>query len=237
MVAYEGVCDQEMKPKLKPQMNLLGRDVSSHIPDGSADLVRMPPEHQNLWQFAKPYLSVRDNDVHTLYSYGIANSLCDEHPEADREVVLSAMLLHDTGWSSIAEDEILEAISPDGGRRDLVRLHEREGVRIAEDILIKTGCDATRVERILDIISEHDSLREAKNIEDAIVKDSDKLWRITPHGVDTVMDWFGLTREGAVRLIASRVHGYLHTDAARVMAKALGAVAAIDISPERIVLE
>ena len=226
-----------MMPKLSPETNLLGRDVSVHIPSGIANLARMPPEHQNIWQLAKQYLRVRNNDVHTLYSYGIAQILCDEHPEADREVVLPAMLLHDTGWSSVSEGEILEAITPDGGRPDLVLLHEREGVRIARDVLTQSEWDPVRILRILDIISEHDSLREAKSIEDAILKDSDKLWRITPHGVDTIMDWFGLSREQATRLIASRVHGYLHTDAARVMAKVLGSVAAIDSSAERIVLE
>ena len=62
------------------------------------------------------------------------------------------------------------------------------------------------------------------------------MWRLTPHGVDTVMEWFGLTREQAHRLIGSRVHQHLFTDAARTMARALAAVAWVDSSPQRVML-
>lgn len=33
-------------------------------------------------------------------------------PEADRDVMLPAILLHDTGWSRVPEGEVLEAIRP-----------------------------------------------------------------------------------------------------------------------------
>lgn len=57
------------------------------------------------------------------------------------------------------------------------------------------------------------------------MKDTDKPWWLTPHGVITVMDWFGLTREQAHRLIASWVHDHLLTNTGRTMARVLGAVA------------
>jgi hypothetical protein len=62
---------------------------------------------------------------------------------------------------------------------------------------------------------------EALSIEDAIVKDSDKTWRLSPHGIDTVMDWFGLDRGQALRLCSPRVHGHLFTAEAQAMARAL----------------
>ena len=68
------------------------------------------------------------------------------------------------------------------------------------------------------IIDGHDSRREALSLDDALVRDADKLFRLTPHGVDTVMEWFGLSRGQAHRLIGSRVHEHLFTDAARTMA-------------------
>ena len=42
-------------------------------------------------------------DGHTAFSYGLASALCDLHPEADRDVVLPATILHDTGWSRVPE--------------------------------------------------------------------------------------------------------------------------------------
>lgn len=134
------------------------------------------------------------------------------------------------------EPEILEAIAPGGGRPDLVLRHEKEGARIASEVLADVGWDAERTERIVAIVDGHDSRREAISLDDALMKDADKLWRLTPHGVDTVMGWFGLTREQAHRLIASRVHDHLLSEPGRVLALGLAAVASIDVTPQRIAL-
>lgn len=192
--------------------------------------------HDVIWRLAAPYLAVRSNDAHTLYSYGLARALVDLHPEADPEVVLPAILLHDTGWSQVPPDDVLAAIAPGGNRPDLVLLHEKEGARIAQEILEEVGHDTDRVGEIVGIVDGHDSRREALSLNDALVKDADKLWRLTPHGVDTVMDWFGLSREQAHRLIGSRVHDHLFTDGARAIARGLAAVAWVDTSPQRVIL-
>ncbi len=225
-------------PKLRPTSNQYGRDVTGRIP--SADAVvgvnALPPSHDAIWKLAAPYLSVRNNDEHTIYAYGIAQALTDLHPGCDPEVVLPAILLHDTGWSQAPQDEVLTAIAPGGGRPDLVLLHEKEGARIAREILTRLGHDATRAEEVVAIIDGHDSRVEALSLNDALVKDADKLWRLTTHGVDTVMEWFGLSRDEAHRLIGSRVHGHLFTDVAGTMARVLAAAAWVDASPQRVAL-
>jgi HD superfamily phosphodiesterase len=185
---------------------------------------------------AAPYLTVRDNDGHTVYAYGIARALIDLHPDADPEVVLPGIILHDTGWSQVPPNEVLSGIAPGGNRPDLVIMHEKEGARIARGILASVGHDAGRTDEIIEIIDGHDSRLEALSLNDALLKDADKLWRLTPHGVDTVMNWFGLNRQEALVLIASRVHDHLFTDAARTMAGVLSAIASIDVTPQRIAL-
>ncbi len=227
-----------MLPQLTPTRNDLGRDVTAHLPaaDGLRGVYALPAAHGAIWERALPYLQVRDNDGHTIYAYGLGRALVDLTPDADPEVVLPAILLHDTGWSQVPEPEILEAIAPGGGRPDLVLRHEEEGARIAREVLTDVGWDAERTERIVAIVDGHDSRREAISLDDALMKDADKLWRLTPHGVDTVMNWFGLTRGEAHRLIASRVHDHLLTDAGRTLALALAAVASIDTTPQRIAL-
>lgn len=227
-----------MLPSQRPHENQLGRDISAAVPtaDEVVGVVELPEHHARIWQLAEPYLKVRSNDGHTIYAYGLARALVDLHPEADPEVVLPAVILHDTGWSQVPEAEVLEAIAPGGGRPDLVIRHEKEGARIAAVVLAEVGHDEVRTERILQIIDGHDSRREALFLDDALMKDADKLWRLTPHGVDTVMDWFGLDRDQAHRLIASRVHDHLLTDAGRTMARVLAAVTSVDSLPERVAL-
>lgn len=101
-------------------------------------------------------------------------------------------------------------------------LHEKEGARLAAGILVEAGHDAELVPRILEIIDGHDSRKEQLSIEDAIVKDADETWRLSPHGVDTVMEWFGLDRGQALRLCSQRVLGHLFT--AEAMARVFSAL-------------
>lgn len=225
-------------PRQEPTANHLGEDVSSFLPDPSSvpGTGGFRPEDHDVWTLAVEHLHVRSNDAHTAYSYGLAAALCDLHPEADRDVVLPAIILHDTGWSRVPEGEVLEAIRPGGGRHDLVIRHEKEGAAIATDVLARLGRDPGRSTEIVEIIDGHDSRAVALSLNDSLVKDADKLWRLTPHGVDTVMDWFGLTREQALVLIGARVHDHLFTEAGRTMARGLAAVARIDTVPERLAL-
>ena len=222
-------------PRQYSDENQCGHDVTGYLPDAATvpGTTGFRPEDDAVWQLAVEHLHVRSNDGHTAYSYGLAAALCDLHPDADPDVVLPAIILHDTGWSRIPEDEVLEGIRPGAKRPDLVIRHEKEGAAIAADVLARLGHDAHRTANIIAIIDGHDSRLTALSLDDALVKDADKLWRLTPHGVDTVMDWFGLTREQAHVLIGSRVHDHLFTDAARMMARAFAAVARIDSTPQR----
>ncbi|WP_320537142.1 HD domain-containing protein [Pseudarthrobacter sp. IC2-21] len=219
--------------KLQATANHFGTDVTAGIeaePDG---VITLAPHLAALWELAAPFLDVRNNDAHTLYAFGLASALLDAHPEADAAVVLPAIMLHDIGWSQVPPSEVLAAIAPGGGRPDLVLLHEKEGARLGAELLGKSGYDAAKIPAILDIIDGHDSRREALSIEDAIVKDADKTWRLSPHGIDTVMDWFGLDRGQALRLCSQRVHGHLFTDEAKAMARALSALESVTAWPQR----
>ena len=97
------------------------------------------PEDEPLWAEARPYLDVRNNDEHTLVAYGVAKALLSQLPEAEADVVLPAILLHDVGWKRIPPDLLLAAIGRNPTRRDLVFEHERHSVVIARDILNRHG--------------------------------------------------------------------------------------------------
>lgn len=225
-----------MLPKLSPVENQFGKSVEAFVPTEVTGVFGLDGLHLEIWKRAEPHLKVRNNDAHTLYAYGLARAICELEPESNADVVLPAILLHDTGWSRVPDERVLAAISPGGGDPEAVRMHEREGVQIAEEVLGELEFAHETVSEVLDIISEHDSMKASKSLNDAIVKDADKLWRLSPHGIDTVMEWFGLDRAAANRLCSARVHDFLHTIPARAMARAFAAVASVDTVPQRIEL-
>ena len=91
------------------------------------------PRDLPLWEAARPYLDVRNNDEHTIVAYGVAQTLLDLTPEADESVVLPAIVLHDVGWKKIPEELLLLAIGRKPTRLDLVREHELHSVEIARE--------------------------------------------------------------------------------------------------------
>ncbi|MDO5744614.1 MAG: metal-dependent phosphohydrolase [Micrococcaceae bacterium] len=219
--------------KFDPLANHLGHDTSSHIPPPGTGLFEAHPLLGEIWEQARGLLAVRDNDAHTLYSLSLAAALLTGESAADASVVLPAMMLHDIGWSSVDPALVLSAIAPGGGRPDLVLQHERQGSRLAAGILDSLGVDESLIQRVTEIIDGHDSRPHALNPEDEIVKDADKLWRLTPHGIDTIMDWFGLSREKALGLCASRVLGKLFTPQATAIARGLLAVEQANLFAQR----
>lgn len=146
------------------------------------------PQDEVLWAEARPFLDVRNNDEHTLVAYGVAKALLAALPEAEEDVVLPAILLHDVGWKRIPPDLLLAAIGRNPTRKDLVYEHERHSVVIARDILTRHGVG--RVEEILAIIDGHDTTHEARSLNDAVTKDADKGWRTTPHGMRIIRGWY-----------------------------------------------
>ena len=184
--------------KVNPRANHYGIDISTDIRLPRPAFSRITPCWSNL--NGAGAVAVRSNDAHTLYSLALAASLLEKHPEADAKVVLPAIMLHDIGWSQIDPGEVLSAIAPGAGRTDLVVHHEKEGARLATEILGSLGVYEATTGLVTAIIDGHDTRSNAINTEDEIVKDADKLWRLTPHGLDTIMDWFGLRRDQALEL-------------------------------------
>ncbi len=223
-----------MNASSRPLVNHLGRDVTARIParDVVPGVVWLGERDEAIWALAAPYLTVRDNDAHSLYSYGIARALLSQIPDADEHIVLPAILLHDTGWSTVDERDALEAIAPGGGRADLVLQHEREGARIAREILTAVGRPEADIEAIVQIIDGHDSRTVSLHTNDSVVKDADKIWRVSPHGRRVVCDWFGLNDDEALRLCAYRAYNELFTDAGRAMSRALVALGSMQLSEQ-----
>jgi hypothetical protein len=172
-----------------------------------------------VWRDALPYLRVRKNDVHVPISVAFAQRLLDGDDGADRDVVLLAVLLHDVGWAVVDQEAIFtEGFGP-GMMESAVRIaHEREGARIAREVLGRHGYAPAVVDAVAAIIDGHDTRREAISHDDELMKDADKLWRFTPTGVGIACDWFGLTPAAYADDLVERVAGQLFTEPARTIA-------------------
>jgi HD superfamily phosphodiesterase len=170
---------------------------------------------------AEPYWQTRSNEIHVPESVELAQRLLQEHPEADAGVVLPAILLHDCGYFLVPEEDHMKGLAgaPVGWEPDITRRHEIEGARLAGEILGEVGYDPGRTERIQEIIDGHDSREEALSLEDALVKDADKLWRYTPSGVRICHEWMGRTPGDFMDFVESRIDAWLLTDAGRALAR------------------
>jgi len=195
----------------------------------------MGPRDRSIWLRARPYLDVRNNDEHTLQSYWIVRALLAVHTEAREDIVLPAMILHDIGWKRVPQDQLLNAIGPSPSRPDLVRVHEVEGAAIARE---EFGGMGLPLEAIAAIIDGHDTRKEAISLEDALVKDADKVWRFTPHGVATMCRWWDWTEDKARTVLSDFVVPQLLTTPGRAMALGFLATAAATLAtPELMTAE
>jgi HD superfamily phosphodiesterase len=145
-----------------------------------------------IFELASSFLDTRENEAHTRIAYAFAARLLSEEG-GDPNVVLPAIILHDVGWKRIPEELQLSAFGPGEKDMKLNRIHEMEGAKIAGEILEQVNYPPHLTGEITEIILGHDSRKEAISLNDAIVKDSDKLWRYSAHGVQINFKRFTLT--------------------------------------------
>lgn len=172
-----------------------------------------------VWRAAEPYMRARKNDVHVPLSFGWAQRLLDAHPEADRDIVSLAILLHDIGWYSIDMTDIIEkGFGPNMMQSDVRFLHESEGVRLSRPVLEQTGWPEPVILAVAEIIDGHDTRSAPHHLNDRLVRDADKLWRFTVTGVSVACDWFKMTPGQYANRLESQVDS-LETEYGQVWAR------------------
>ncbi|UVI37344.1 HD domain-containing protein [Brevibacterium spongiae] len=146
-----------------------------------------------LWKAIEPETRTRGNDVHLPISAAYAERLCDAYPAVDRELVLVTIILHDTGWAHVDESRIISEGFGGDWRKATIRFeHEREGCRVAERVLPGLGYSQEFIDRVCEIIDGHDTRPVAFSLEDALVRDADRLWRFDRAGIALSASWFDM---------------------------------------------
>jgi HD superfamily phosphodiesterase len=175
--------------------------------------------YDKIYEKAKLYLDTRQNDIHVSIVYAFAHQLLSYYPEADEDIVLPSILLHDVGWRMVPEEKQLDAFGPIVKDSETQLLHETEGARIAEEILHSLNYSEEKTREILTIIDGHDSRQEALSLNDALVKDADKLWRYAPTGVNIDHIRFGIERNSYLDYLGTMIDKWFLTSEAREMAR------------------
>lgn len=179
--------------------------------------------YDELWKAIVPETRSRANDLHLPLVAAYAARLCDAYPEADRELVMVATILHDTGWAHVDQSRIVSEgfRGSSDWRQAVIRFeHEVEGTRVARRVLPRLGYEEAFVERVCDIIDGHDTRNVAFSLEDALVRDSDRLWRFDQAGIAMSIEWFGTDVSSYMVRLDTEIVPELITEAGVLMARA-----------------
>jgi HD superfamily phosphodiesterase len=177
----------------------------------------MKEEFEKIFELARPFLDTRGNELHTRIALAFAEELLAAEG-GNPHVVIPAVILHDVGWKCVPEEVQLNAFGPGKKDRSLNRVHEIEGARIARRILDEVHYDSALIAEILDIVEGHDSRAEALSLNDALVKDADKLWRYSQHGFAVDTERFEVDQDKYLDGLRKRIDTWLFTDAAKLIA-------------------
>lgn len=153
--------------------------------------------HNEIWNMALPFQDKRDDAGHAFITLEYAKQLVDlDNGNAD--VIIPAIILHDTGWSRLTREEWQVVFTPEATPEDemVVRLrHQEEGVNIAREILSKLDYPKAWTEEIVEIIAEHDTRQGFISKNEGLVRDADKLWRVSKTGFDADIERFEILPE------------------------------------------
>jgi hypothetical protein len=168
---------------------------------------------------ARPFLDTRNNLIHMEVSQDFAVKMLKIELGEER-VVLPAIILHDVGWKMVPENLHLQAFGPKAKDMETNRIHEVEGARIAREILESLDFSSSLVNEIVEIILGHDSRKVALSLNDAIVKDADKLWRFSAEALKTNPKRFKIDPKVHVNWLGQQIDGWFITQTGRKIARA-----------------
>jgi HD superfamily phosphodiesterase len=188
-----------------------------HSIDEIFDLTKIEKQFQKIFELAMPFLNTRQNLPHTYIVYQYALLILQKEG-GWRDVILPACILHDVGWSRIPEDQQLKAFGPLMTDFQSRRKHEVEGVLIAKQILSQVGYNGPLVRKVIDIIDGHDTRAKALSLEDAITKESDKLFRLSASGFKIDYERFQVDPESYLTHLSKKIDEWFLTRTGKELA-------------------
>lgn len=178
---------------------------------------------EKIWELASPYHDKRDDIGHARITLDYAIKLL-EREGGDENVVIPAIILHYIGWSQIPKAEwslIFISTTPKEQKIVLQTRHQKEGVRLAEEILNKLNYPQNLIKEILEIISQHDTREGFISKNEGLVRDADKLWRYSRIRLEYDLIVHDVSVEGRFENLETRMKlpNFFYSDSAREIAQ------------------
>lgn len=172
--------------------------------------------YRKIYERAKPFLDTRYNDIHTKLSFRYSLRLLKAEG-GDPEIIIPAILLHDIGWKKIPEKDQLKMFGPSADKR-LQKIHEREGAKMATQILRELDYPKEKMSPIVSIIKRHDTSSQSSSLNEKIVKDSDMLWRFSRQGFLIDRRRFKVSSKKYLAYLRTRIEEWFFTETAKRIA-------------------
>jgi hypothetical protein len=118
----------------------------------------------------------------------------------------------------VPEELHLKAFGPTADL-ELTRLHEIEGVKLAQEILSAVQYEPQQTAEILAIIEGHDTRLTALSASDKIVKDADKLFRFDQTGMGIDADRFQINRSHHADWLEKQIEHWFFTETGKKLAR------------------
>ncbi|MFA6272597.1 MAG: HD domain-containing protein [Patescibacteria group bacterium] len=160
-----------------------------YIPWRDSYLDYVQEEFKDFFLQALPHLHVRTTDVHTAISLSYLDMLIALYNgKINRRVVALGLILHDIGWASLTEKDIIGSLSDYKGLElssaslGPKERHVIEGVKVSRRILDNYRFDpplnVMEKQEILDSVLYHDTMEKLSE-NGKLVADLDRLWSFT----------------------------------------------------------
>lgn len=190
------------------------------------------PEHlKSFFIKALPYLGVRTTDVHTAICTSYIDDIIRLYGgKVNRRVIDLGLILHDIGWSSLSEQDIIDSLSDYKGLElsdtsmGPKKRHAVEGVKVSKKLLDEFDFEPALKEEekkeILEIVLLHDT-PENTSVNGQLVADLDRLWSFTHENFwqDTIRK--NVLPDNYLDNLNNDCEGYFSTKAGLTIAKEL----------------
>ena len=167
----------------------------------------VPNDLLSFFKYILPYLHFRTTDVHTSISLSFIEGIIDKlnNVRINKRLVGVSLILHDTGWSKLSNEEIAQSLGIKGLKLNekalgLKEKHAIEGEKISRKILERYKFDPPFTEEEKNLVCKavlfHDKPEEITQnggtpIEVKLVVDLDHLWSFSREGF-----WLDTFRKG-----------------------------------------
>lgn len=165
-----------------------------------------------------------DDWDHTLRAVEYGKVLAREEG-GDPEIILTALVLHDVGWSRVNYEDFLTAPVFEKKNTPSVKEHMAQSVLLAREILQELDFPPEKTESVLRIIAHHDQpeiILSLPEIEATLVFEADRLDRFGPESRLRYQKMFGLDyRTKAKEFYASGARTWFRTATGKKMVRKL----------------